>query len=476
MVTATRIWVTTILLCCFALGVQAQDGAPTPPDPMDEIGTPEGDLALADLLRRKGLITQDEFEDIRDRVRLRRQQDEERALQRTLERLTHQPPPDGWLDGDDPEVRVDHGGLTVVSSDGSAKFSLGGRMQMDANAFDEDISPMGNGTESRRFRVRTSGNVDDSWAWKFEVDFANTRDSDVTDAWIKYGPWEQSDILVGHQKVPISQQSMTSSNWQLFQERALPDAFIDNRNMGRRRLGATATTWGDHVYASAGLFGEGLNNDGPNNEDWGVAGRVVAAPWAEDDSTLAVGGAVYARDLSSNSLLRFRSRPEAHVAATRLVDTGVIGGAEDLVMANAEVTWIEGPFHAEAEVFEVQVDRNGMDNVTFDGLYAQVGYMLTGETRPYSMKGAKFGRVKPDGEGGAWELAARFSQIDLSNADVRGGRQEDVTVGVNWWINASTAMRLNYVYAHAMETAERLGLASASEHVKAVTARFQVVF
>jgi phosphate-selective porin OprO/OprP len=476
MVTATRIWVTTILLCCFALGVQAQDGAPTPPDPMDEIGTPEGDLALADLLRRKGLITQGEFEEIRDRVRFRRQQAEEQALQRTLERLTQQPPPEGWLGGGGAEVRVDHGGLTVVSADGNSKFALGGRMQMDGAVFDEDRSPMGNGTESRRFRLRTSGEVDENWAWKFEVDFANNGDSDVTDAWIKYAPWEESDILVGHQKVPFSQQSMTSSNWQVFQERALPDAFIDTRANGRRRLGATASTWGDNLYAAAGVFSQGLNDDGRNNEDWGVSGRVVAAPLNEEGRLLAVGGGVYARDLSPNSLLRFSSRPEAHIAATRLVDTGVIAGTEDLVMANAELTWIEGPFHAEAEAFEVQVGRNGMERVRFDGLYAQVGWFLTGETRPFSMKGARFGRVKPSDEGGAWEVAARFSQIDLSNADVRGGRQEDVTLGVNWFINASMAMRLNYIYAHALETAERLGLGSGSEHANAVTARFQVVF
>lgn len=478
----TVIWSTCLFLLLAAAAAAQDDGGAGHEDGGDlagAVGTSDDDMLLADLLLAKGLITQEEWEGIRVKIARRRREADERALQRTLERtlerLATQPPPEGWSDGQF-DVSMGSSGLKVVSPDKDMSFEFGGRMQLDGAVFDEGESPMGNGTEARRIRMRMNGTAYDDWGYKLEVDFSSTGSSDVTDAWVKYGPWETADVLVGHQKVPFSQQSMTSSNWQVFQERALPDAFIDTRVTGRRRLGLTANSWGDHYYASSGLFGEGLNDDGRNNEDWGVAGRFVAAPVAEDDELLSFGGAVYYRDLSPNSLLRFSSRPESQIAGTRLVDTGIIAGAEDLTMANAEMTVVFGPFHAEAEVFDVQVGRNSMDTVGFDGMYAQAGWFLTGETRPYSMKGARFGRVMPADEGGAWEVAARYSQIDVSNRDVRGGRQENVTLGLNWWINPSMVWRFAYVYIHALETAESLNLNSASQHASAVQMRFQVVF
>jgi hypothetical protein len=47
---------------------------------------------------------------------------------------------------------------------------------------------------------------------------------------------------------------------------------------------------------------------------------------------------------------------------------------------------------------------------------------------------------------GAWEVATRFSELDLTNGDVNGDVQRDLTVGLNWWTNANVMFRLNYVY------------------------------
>ena len=78
--------------------------------------------------------------------------------------------------------------------------------------------------------------------------------------------------------------------------------------------------------------------------------------------------------------------------------------------------------------------------------YGQVSYFLTGENRPYKNSLAGFGRVKPNnnyGENGwgALEIAVRFSAIDFKE----NGSLEDITFGLNWYLNPNTRMMFNYV-------------------------------
>jgi phosphate-selective porin OprO/OprP len=68
-------------------------------------------------------------------------------------------------------------------------------------------------------------------------------------------------------------------------------------------------------------------------------------------------------------------------------------------------------------------------------------------TKPYS----EFFRVRTNrdiGMGpGAWEIAARFSTINLSDGNVQGGRLNDVTLGVNWYLNFQSRVMFNYIHA-----------------------------
>jgi phosphate-selective porin OprO/OprP len=92
--------------------------------------------------------------------------------------------------------------------------------------------------------------------------------------------------------------------------------------------------------------------------------------------------------------------------------------------------------------------------VFFSGGYAQASYFLTGERRVYGRRSGSFGRVVPrrsfnpsKGRWGAFELAARVSYLDLDDADVRGGRQFNTALGVNWYLHAHVRLEANYVLA-----------------------------
>ncbi|MEX2114584.1 MAG: porin [Pirellulales bacterium] len=48
---------------------------------------------------------------------------------------------------------------------------------------------------------------------------------------------------------------------------------------------------------------------------------------------------------------------------------------------------------------------------------------------------------------GAWELAIRYSRIELTDENILGSDLQDFTVSVNWHWNAYARTRFNYIRA-----------------------------
>jgi phosphate-selective porin OprO/OprP len=46
---------------------------------------------------------------------------------------------------------------------------------------------------------------------------------------------------------------------------------------------------------------------------------------------------------------------------------------------------------------------------------------------------------------GAWEIGIRASTVDLNDEDVVGGRQSDLSVGVNWYLDDQFRLQANLV-------------------------------
>jgi phosphate-selective porin OprO/OprP len=152
--------------------------------------------------------------------------------------------------------------------------------------------------------------------------------------------------------------------------------------------------------------------------------------------------------------LRYRQRPEAHLAP-RIVDTGEFA-ADHGDIIGAEAALVCGPFSIQAELMHAAINGEGAftGDPDFWGGYVQAGYFLTGEHRPYKVADGVFDRVKPienfreDGGWGAWELAGRYSHLDLSDGSIRGGRLREATFGLNWYLNPSVRVMWNYGYVN----------------------------
>jgi len=132
--------------------------------------------------------------------------------------------------------------------------------------------------------------------------------------------------------------------------------------------------------------------------------------------------------------------------------------ASQVELQNAELLGILGPLSVQSEVTAVEVNRLGAGDCTFNGGYVLASYLLTGEHRGYDRAIGYMDRLIPfhslgshkDGirGWGAWEVAARFSWIDLNSNSVRGGRLEDETIGLNWYLSPNVRLMFNYILAN----------------------------
>jgi phosphate-selective porin OprO/OprP len=173
------------------------------------------------------------------------------------------------------------------------------------------------------------------------------------------------------------------------------------------------------------------------------------------------------------------------------VDTNNIN-ASGLTAYGAELGAYYKNLQVSAEAFRVDVDRIGGFNPRFDGWYVQGAWTITGESHPWTSASGGFKGVKPsknfspaDGTWGAWEIAARYSVLDLDDhagtagaatplGGIRGGEQKIATVGLNWYPNPVYRFQAQYERVN-IDRLSATGL-QVGEDVDIVSLRSQVAF
>ena len=129
------------------------------------------------------------------------------------------------------------------------------------------------------------------------------------------------------------------------------------------------------------------------------------------------------------------------------MDTGKFPGVDSTLKADAELAGVYGSFSLQSEYMHAFVRRKVAPDLDFSGWYLYGSWFPTGESRPYNLKTGSFGRIHPLHAWGAWELGLRFSSLNLSDRDIRGGQENDYTIGLNWYINPYIRFMANYILA-----------------------------
>lgn len=458
-------------------------------------------LATTGVLRADDLTTlQSRLEQIEaDNQQLRAELEELQARESLLASPTSAtqeqaaPAPAAWEDPKAFSAKWNNG-FEAVSKDKRFKYHVGGRVQFDSVFLSDDKQALaGTGVFTdqdaigfRRARLRADGTMYNVIDWCVEFDFVNSVNDNLpappsestvidvpapTDLWVTFREVPiAGNIRVGNVKEPIGFEHLTSSRYLDFMERSYnQDIFYGAFNNGFTPGIVAYDTWADEQGTwSTGFFKNNTNvfGYGIGEGEYAWTSRATALLWYEDEGRYLthVGVSGSFRD-PNNGQAQYRARGSLRngpggvnptLATTGLFSTTDVqyGSLEfvqqmDSLLFQAEYT---GAWNRNVVGNGVTAPVADLGDVYFYGWYAEVLYFLTGEHREYEKKTGVFGRVSPHenfGEAGAlggFQLGARYNQLCLVDSGLNGGRLQDITLGLNWFLNPNMKIQSNYTH------------------------------
>jgi len=349
-----------------------------------------------------------------------------------------------------------------------------GFFHLDTGVFNQDatnrltVGDIQDGNSFRRARIAAKGNVTEQTRYIIEFDLAASLPRFV-DVFMEFDDVPLlGHVRIGRWKQPFGMAELTGVRDLPFLERAVPFTFTPFRQTGigfYDHSDEEMMTWALSGYRfQSDAFG---NNTGDNG-GWGLAGRMTFLPYYEDEGRRLVHfGLDYSFNDPSSDGLRYFNQPEIQIGRTTggllqapfsgvpaFVNTGLIP-TRHVNVFGVEAAAAFGNLYLQSEVRWAVVKLLNGSTETLPGAYVQLRYVLTGETLPYNTKGGVFGRIVPredfdfHGGPGAWEATFRWSYIDLNGNGFPGpGRRlNDLTTGLNWYLNGHTKLQFNYIHA-----------------------------
>lgn len=236
------------------------------------------------------------------------------------------------------------------------------------------------------------------------------------------------------------------------QERsAVADALLPSRNTG---VVMSGSIFNDRVVLAGGAFNDFLDKDQPNSFSDNSTNYVSRATWVpfEDDSRsslLHLGLGYRYSDGVEGGLVRtepeFNQSPDFISSGDEIFDTDKINTYQ------AEASWRSGRLWLHGEYIRTDIEAPDILDPTVDGYHVSASWSLTGEMREYNKRVGVFRRlpiarsVNQNGWG-AWEVAARYSNIDANDGLLEAGDMDIWSAGINWWLSPYFSLHLNYRY------------------------------
>ncbi|MCG2632386.1 OprO/OprP family phosphate-selective porin [Bradyrhizobium sp. WYCCWR 13023] len=391
------------------------------------------------------------------------------------------------------------------------------------------------GENVRRARIGIVGKFFGDWNYSLIYDFGGTADgfggtgaaggtavgflpgggtSGIENAYLSYTGLKpfggKMAVEAGVMDIAWTLDESTSSNDIMFMERASAGIIAQNIAAGDFRSAVGTRWWNDQLWMGAYVTGpttgaiHSASSVSPpgSSEQYGAVARIAGNPVSGNGYSVHVGADAEwliqppRNQVTQAQTLTLSDRPELRIDPTTLISTGAIANVSGAQVYGVEAAATYGSFIAQGEYYWFNVDRTantglpplGASSLKFDGGYAQVGYVLTGESRAYNAASASYGGIKPanpfslaGGGWGAWEIAGRVSTMNLNDqlataAGIAGGRQTIYTAALNWYVNNNVRFMLDYLHGDISKQASATSSVNTGSTFNAVAMRTQVAF
>jgi phosphate-selective porin OprO/OprP len=354
---------------------------------------------------------------------------------------------------------------------------------------------LNDGTNFRRARFGIDGKLfgDFDYALIYEFGGSGTEDAGhIQEAWLQYNGIKPLRIRAGAFEPNVGLAAAVSTSQMPMLERPSSAEIARNVAAGDSRMavqvqsngiiGAGDSGVAYRWFASTAFTGNTvstLNSAGgfavqPFGEQQGWVGRITMDPYESNTWQVHFGFNMqyvfHANDNTGGASnprypIQLRDRPELRIDSTRLIDTGAIDVQHVTVMggefgAQYKNFLVEGEYSG--ETLKRRVTTTPVGDANFQGYYIQGTWGITGEARPYNGVESRWDAPKipynfnpSAGTWGVFELAVRYSEMNLNyNAGVlgkatpvggiRGGEQQIIAAGINWYLNPVIRFMLDY--------------------------------
>ncbi len=322
----------------------------------------------------------------------------------------------------------------------------------------------------RRARIGLEATLFENYEFRFLTDFGQGQTRFV-DGYLNVRYWEAFQFTAGKFKQPFSYEQLAQDRFTPFVERSIIDQLVPARDVGAMIHGQNLL---DGVLDYGLAVGNGVRDgDTDTNKAKDATARVAIRPFAWwEDSPLRrfqIGASVnggYQFEAINPLVLR----TPASVPFFKFNSSVIADGRR--IRWSPEVLYFYAGFGFAAQYFRmdqrVRPAATGAParlsiDVPFDGYYAQMTYLLTGEERtgygqaidplrPFDPRRGRAGL-------GAWELVGRVSRLRVGDevfakgnarlADPAAVSDEatEMTLGFNWYMNKWVRVQFNWEHA-----------------------------
>jgi len=368
------------------------------------------------------------------------------------------------------EVRTDGGIEVYRENDNRYWFKLHGLAKADAvffvNDFNDEQNDFPSGANIRSLETSFVGGIGKDLSFTVVLSYESGPVT-INDAFFTYAGFKNTELSLGQIISPFCLENANSGKWIPFLERSLPVIAL-RPCLG---LGAKFTNWGEHygINIASATVPHNQNRDTalikhrsdkltntirahyvPINDGGKVLQFGVSGVYANNNPTYRDGS-------PNNDGRRFATRPEIKARNTpNTVDSGNRLYVKYYTESAFELSGQNGPLVMGIEYLQANISRQNEPGLCFNGWHTQLSYVLTGETRIYKVKTGTYGQIIPKKPYGAFEVAARYSMVNLNDEDIHGGKENNVTLALSWIVNENLLFLANYINA-SIDPTQALG-------------------